>query len=336
MKFTPVWNRHLHQAINRNGLIVEERFIYVTERGQFLTKLEVLTGKELWTVKTGDAWGWLLRSESKLYYLTQSGTLLEVNIETAEISKISEEEFYYPGYIIRSKDFFITGGWRGYSDLVCYNSALSRKLWTKDTSSQSLIDFSIPYIIRNKLLFTVNHSSKRIIIYELISGELKAEMELPKNIGCPDLGRSYQIIDGRITFVSWDGKIYTLADDFRSLHCEDLNVDCVSTNLPLFDGENILFEDGNSNCILYRRSDSKILWQIKIENNFKTNIFACKLMNECYLVGGSTGQLSIVDEEGIRRRDIKSERRITTGISRINDLIVLCTKSDIKVLSFNE
>lgn len=208
-------------------------------------------------------------------------------------------------------------------------------MWSKNISSSKLKQFSIPCLLNEALLLTVNHSAGKIEIIEFNSGKNKNELALPEHINCPDLGRSYQLVNDKVTFASENGKIYSLSEDFSHLDCETLSVDHMSTNLPFFEGDNIGFEDESGHFVFYSRSKNRILWKRKFENNLNFNMYACRLTAQYYLIAGSLGQLSVVNKDGKKFNYIKSERRITTQVTKINDFIIYANKSEVKVLRFN-
>ena len=73
--------------------------------------------------------------------------------------------------------------------------------------SKETLNFSIPYLISDNLLFTANHTSVKAEIIEISSGKIKTSIDLPPDIACPDLRESYQIVNDNITYVSKSGII---------------------------------------------------------------------------------------------------------------------------------
>ncbi len=335
MKFESVWTRQLHQQINPNALILENYDLYTTERKSHLVKIDVRSGSEKWSVKIPDCWGYLSLFNSSLYYISQDSSLLSIDTITGKITSNRKVDCKFPHYIIPTNSTFITGGWRGYSDLTCYDLKTFEKIWTNPTKSSELRQFSIPYLLTDSLLFTADLTDNKIAIVDICNGKIKFEIELPKGLDCPDCHRSYQVIDRKITFMTGDGQILRLSDDFSRLERENLKVDCIWTTLPFQSGREIIFESKKGCYCLYDLDEQKVRWEKTIEHNFKTQIYACKLM-PFYLIAGSLGQIMVINRDGEKIGHLKSERRITTPLLNIDDLLIYTNKSEIKVARFYE
>jgi outer membrane protein assembly factor BamB len=332
MKVDFLWSRQLYQVVDSHSFIVDSGNIYTIERGNNLIKIDVLSGLQKWSIKVPIPSRWLSLHNEDLYYLSQYNDLLIIDTVTGEIKSCRKINLSFPGYIVPINSTFITGGWRGYSNLTCYDLATFEEIWSKDITAKEAIQFSIPLVLNN-LLFTVNHSTGEIKILSLNNGDVKFDFDLPDNLDCPDLGRSYQVIDGKVTFVTRDGRIYTLSDDFSHFSCEDLDIEYIATILPLFYKGNIMYEDNYGNYCLYNRDERKVKWTIKIENNVRIEMCACGLAEDFWAIAGSLGKVMILDSNGTRIAHV-AEKRITTPLTRINDLIVYTNKSEIKVIKF--
>ncbi len=264
MKFKLLWSKNLHQKVNPGSLLIDDAFIYLAERERYITKINLTSGKTVWSSKVPDTWGWLGIFNSNLYYLGQSGYLLVINQENGEMIKSACLNTSHLRYIIFSDNVLITGGWWGYSNLTGYDVNTLDKLWSKKTTSEKLLDFSVPARLQDNLLCTVNHTTQVIEIIETISGKVKSSLSLPKELKCPDLDRSFQIVDGQVTFTSTQGKLYILSDDYLSLYTEELNIEKILTILPFFIDNKMIYEDANGNFCLYDRKIKKIVWKIRV------------------------------------------------------------------------
>jgi outer membrane protein assembly factor BamB len=336
MKFESVWTRQLHQQVNPRAFILDDLDLYTTERKSHLVKIDVRSGIQKWSVKIPDCWGWLSSFKSSLYYISQNSDLLAIDRITGEIICNRKINCKFPGYVVPTGSTFITGGWRGYSDLACYDLGTFEEIWSKHTQSNELIEFSIPCLLTDRLFFTANHTTHKIAIVDIHTGSIEFEIDLPKQLDCPDLQRSYQIVDGKVNFVTRVGKIFKLVDDFSRLDQEDLNVDNIFTTLPFLSGRAIIFESEKGCYCFYDRHKGKVLWERSIKHNLKHQIYACELIKNFYAIAGSLGQMMVVNRDGEKIGHLKSEKRITTPLIKIDDLLIYTNKSEIKVSRFHE
>lgn len=333
MLVKPAWTRPLHQKVNDKAFVVEENFVYVAEKERYLTKIDLLSGNSVWSLRVSNSWGWLCIYRANLYYLEQSGRLLILQKDTGEVIKSHElKSAGSLGYIIPSDRVLITGGWRGYSDLQGYDPNTLDLLWTKKVADRVFsIDYSVPLIINDNLLLTVNHTARLIEAIELNSGIVKSSLSLPDGLQCPDLGRSFQVIGDRIIFTSTQGKLYLLNTNFQSLEVETLNTDSILTILPYFYNHKLIYEESHGNFVFYDRTNNQRLGRIRLANNYRIQVFATQLENKIFIVGGSLGQLKIVDEAGSEIAKIKSDSRISTQFYTFQKLIIYGNKSEIRV-----
>lgn len=342
MKFESVWTRQLHQQVNPKAFIIDDLDLYTVERTSHLVKVDIRSGIQKWSIKVPDCWGWLTSFNASVYYLSQGNDLLVIDRITGEITCDRKINLRHPtGYVVPTSLAFITGGWRGYSDLACYDLETFQRVWSKATVSNKLTNFSIPYLLTEKLLFTIDCAKYKIAIVDINTGGTEFEIDLPKKIDYPDLGRSYQVIDGRINFVTGDGKIFRLSDDFSRLDREDLIVDNIVTTLPFLSGREIIFENERGCYCLYDLDEQKVQWERNIQHNFKHNfkhqqVYACKLTKNHYAIAGALGQIMVVNRDGKKVGNLKSEKRITTPLINIDDLLIYTSKSEIKVVRFSE
>jgi outer membrane protein assembly factor BamB len=335
MKFESVWARQLHQQVNPKAFILDNRDLYTIEKESRLVRIDILSGIQKWSVKIPDCWGYLASFGSSLYYLS-GYNLRVIDKITGEVTCDRKINVMCPGYVVPTGSTFITGGWRGYSNLACYDLETLEQMWSKPTQSSRLIKFSIPYLLTDRLLFTANHTTNKMAIIDVCNGETKFEIDLPTELDCPDCQRSYQVIDRQINFVTGSGKVFRLSDDFSRLEREDLAVDSILTTLPFFSDREIIFQSKNGCYCLYDLDEKKVQWEIKIGHNFTTQVYACKLTQDCHAIAGSLGQIMFVNRDGEKIGSLRSERRITTPLRKIDDLLIYTTKSEIKVARFRD
>jgi len=336
MKIEALWSRNLHQAVWKTDILLSGNFIYILERVNYATKVDVLTGKVIWSQKLAYKPYYLELFSNNLYCFNQLGefSVLDKNAGNVLNSiRINSEQHYVCGYIVPSEKMFITGGWRGYTDLVAYELPTLNKIWTKSIKSQNN---SAPMILDNKFLLHCNHSHNVLEIIELMTGKVIRSLDLPEDIKCPDLGRSYQIIDNQITFISSSGTIYILNSDYTKLNSKKLNIDHISSTHQFFFNDGIIYHSPDGNYNLYRFSSQKNVWSVKLANNLTETVKANQLGSDKFILGGSFGNVVVVSDEGRIINKLPLENRITTEILKIDDILIFGDKGQIKALKYYE
>ena len=337
MLVEPVWTKSLHQKLNAKAFLVEDNFVYVAEKERYLSKIDLLSSSYVWSLKISNTWGWLYLYRSCLYYLEQSGQLLVIEKDTGEIIKTKELRCSHLGYIIASDRLLITGGWRGYSHLKGYDFNTLDLLWEKKVAdSKNLVDYSVPSISSNNLLLTANHTTQLMEAIELNSGSVKSSFFLPDGFRCCDLESSFQIINERVIFTSLKGKLYILNTDLELLQIEVLNTDSILTMLPYFYDDRLIYEESHGNFVFYDRTNKRTISSVRLENNSRIKIFANRLKDKIFILGGSLGQLKVVEETGNEIIKIKSDSRISTNIYAFEKLIIYGNKSEVRVWQWRD
>lgn len=105
----------------------------------------------------------------------------------------------------------------------------------------------------------------------------------------------------------------------------------IKTSIPTFIGSNIFFQDEKSQICMYDRKSQRKLWVLQIGHNWSEQVFVSPLNDEYVLVGGSLGQLVIVDNTGQVVEKLGAEKRISTSFTKIGEnTFVYGNKSELK------
>lgn len=128
MQIEELWERNLHVAVNPNSLKVVGRAVYVTERKNKLSKINITSGETVWSQTVPNSWGWTSVSDDHVYYMSQGRGLLCFRVDSGELQWHRKFNGRFLGYIEASGDTLITGGWRGYSNLAAYDKSTGEQL----------------------------------------------------------------------------------------------------------------------------------------------------------------------------------------------------------------
>lgn len=329
MIFEPLWSRDLHIALNSEAARIYGDYIYLTERHNKLSKIDLKTGKCIWSRKVDGAYGYLQLTDKYAFYLTQSGTLKGYCVETSET--VYEHKFNDPhlGYIELCDDHILTGGWRGYSDLQTYNLKTGKSGWSRKARSAKIIDFSIPAYLGGYKILTVNHTSQKIQILNSQNGKIISKHVLPKGTTSKDLGRPYILLRDEVIFLTKNGLLLKLNTNTLSWSEELLPLKALNPNIPYIDTNNIIVRNGDYSYSLLDRLNHNVIWDVPIEHNSWRDVMAIKINADKFLIAGAHGTIKLVAKNGTVHK-LNSEKRITTKLHVKSNKLIYGTKGKIK------
>jgi hypothetical protein len=135
------WQHDLHQggaSILPNG---SDSFL-VSERERYISEIDALTGEPRWAQRVFNAWGYFALSDPFRFYMEQddivrrydsSGNMLGCILFPASVVRGGPLR-----YVRVQQDVLITGGWRGYSDMVSYCLRKSKIVSSRDFRMRNL------------------------------------------------------------------------------------------------------------------------------------------------------------------------------------------------------
>lgn len=318
------WNRNLH---TRWSSILEHKSnIIVTERENYLCNVNADNGKKKWEVKVHSAYGWLTSFDNTIYYLERDGFLKEIDFQTGEVYQEHQFNYSFLGYIKVNEEYLITGGWRAYTNLMCFyknNKGTFTLHWTKKTKS-----YSIPKFYQDSIII-LNKTDEKISSIGLKTGKTIWTKKLPDRIGNLDLGYSFDILGDKIVMYSINGIIYSLNLATLNWETEVTHTCGINTIQPKILSTQYLFQDAQNFICSYGIKDKKLRW--KIYSNHQNRILpAIEFDDGNTLMGFNMGRKKVIDKEGSIIQELGAERRFASDFIQINKDIFYLTKSELR------
>lgn len=334
MEIEELWERDLHGAVNPNSLRIVGGGVYVTERRNKLSKINIHSGETAWTQTVPGSWGWTSVSGGDVYYMSQGRGLLCFCANSGEKQWHRKFDQGFLGYIEASDDILITGGWRGYCNLAAYDKHTGEQLWARDVQSANGVGISVPKFIDNNRILVVRDSTITAQIFDARSGELIAEMNLPVGIKRVDLGRPYRILNGVVTFFTDSGKLVLLDTKELTVSIEDLGIAGALKGIPYYFSDKLIFQDSENSYSMFDRSKKQVLWSVAIPHNTWTETLATKLSEEVCVIAGALGNMKMVSLNGNVEKPFQLERRITTPLHNTGHQLIYGTKGSLKSVGY--
>lgn len=318
------WNRDLHGS--GGTMIVHQNKIIVAERNSKLVMLEPEGGKLIWEQNVTSIHGWLTANGNRIYYLDEVRSLLIIDFTTGEF--LNKLKFHYPylGYVFVRKNFLITGSWRGYTDLMCYELNEKLRLKWKSERSGNLISYSLPILYKN-LIILANNTIGVLYGIDMQTGLEIWAKSLPSEVGQLDRDFTIQRIDDNLF-------VYTKSGEICRFSLEDLAWEVVVKHTaginsirPQVLESQYIFQDIDGYICSYGRETNRLQW--KFYSNHKLgNILAVEL-NEGTLLGGNMNKLRLIKNDGEILQEYAGVRRFRSGFNLINGNVFYIGKGSI-------
>ena len=341
MEVEIAWERPLCQFLNKQSVKVIGQTIVFTEglhaKGPArLSCCHVETGELLWSTTVPDTWGWTEAFAGKIYYVSQSDILTVMDIESGEIRLQVPLPGRMSRYVVVTPHALFTGGWRGYSDFRALDPNTLEEKWGVAVSSREIQKIAVPVALTEEIILLANHTKGTIELRDTNTGRMLASDNISADFRSLDLAQSCQVVGDNATFLSKHGLQLTVNVKTLKIETKQLNVKCSETVLPLYSLGHMIVVDGSGNYKMYNRNTDEIIWEIRIENNSRERTLAAFLCNDYVLLGGSTGQLKLLNGVGEEIGKMKSFRRIGTELMTVGNQILFGAKSEIAAVRWIE
>lgn len=334
MEIERLWQRDLHAAVNPNSLKIVGSGVYVTERSNKLSKININSGETVWSQTVPDSRGWTSVSGAYVYYMSQGQGLLCFCVDSGELQWHRRLNQNFLGYIEASGDTLITGGWRGYSDLAAYDRLTGKQLWSRAIRSRDGTGICAPQSIGNNRILVIRDSTITADVIDTNSGELITEINLPAGIERVALGRPYRIVNGVVTFFSNAGKLVLLDTEELTVSIEDLGLVGTFRGIPYYFADKMIFQDNENSYSMFDRSKRQMIWSVAIPHNRWTETLATQLSDDVFVIAGARGNIKMVSSNGHVEKPFQPERRITTQLHNTGRQIIYGTKGSLKSVGY--
>lgn len=332
MIFTEKFRINLHQQPNINSIICTENSIYLTERNNYLTKYNFASGEKEWKINVKETWGWSYYHKGNIYYLSDHSLVYQIDCQTGNIVKSFKPFYFYIGYILVEDSYYITGGWRGYTDLMCFNSE-NRLLWKFPLSNKKIVNIDLP-IIHKKQVILINYSESKLFLLSINTGKVIDIITIPTSISSKDLGHTALLRNDSI-FIFSKNQIFSFNVNTKKVSSIFTHSTCIFSLSPVIIDKKLFFQDIEENLICLDLNSYRIEWKTKYNNNFRHYLYIEKLDESNYILGTCFGEIFIIDQSGIKTNKLKTEKRLTSNFYCQNRQICFTTKGELVSYTFN-
>jgi len=126
------WERNLHQAGSKSGLVVSTDALLVHERHTRLVRIDPLDGSVRWDVHVGPFPRAITVVGRRCLVLPQNtGQLLCLDMVTGERMWSTDLDRFI-GHLLATEDAILVGGWRGYTPLRVLDMVTGQLRWETD------------------------------------------------------------------------------------------------------------------------------------------------------------------------------------------------------------
>ena len=340
MKIEFTWERHLNQSLNRRSVkLVGNKIVFVEglykKGGVRLSCCHIVTGEHQWSVSVPDAWGWTELHRNEVHYLSQSGELIIIDLLTGSLLRSFAKSSPITAYLIPTTNTIVTGGWRGYSDLIGLDNRTLQIKWTVSTRQRELQNVAVPFLLAKDKLLLAHHTKGNIEIRESDTGALISKHDLPNEFESVDLNQSCQMVGDQAMFLSKSGLQLLVDPNSLAITTKQLNIKRNETVLVHGDNTHFVYSCSNRKYALYDRVQDRELWNVPIESNMPRICCAQFLSTDHVLLAGSLGQLKIVDSAGKQTSSLKSYDYIKTTLLMNGQYIVFGTRSKLVAMRWS-
>jgi outer membrane protein assembly factor BamB len=313
----PRWVYELHHRANART-IVEPSLIIAPERHSKLSRISPHDGSVLWTAGVDNPWGWLVAAGSACAYLNQHSSIQCFDIATGSEQwavELSGRHGQIFGHLIVAGNVVITGGWRGYTDLLALSLRDGTVTWTTPTRNRRLM---APVAGPDETVLLAFPEEGRASLIEAATGSRIAELPCPTREPLPDGS----------PFVQWSGTRFVCADDQGSVFTLDPDGNSkprweevvrhhtrIRSSAPFLADDLIAFEDENGLLSTYSLATGSQLWQAQIQHRRRDILPAVRLQGDNLAVGTAFGQLLILDEHGRLRDNQRFGKHFLAGLA---------------------
>jgi hypothetical protein len=144
-----IWKYQAHQKVDI--VAFRDSRCYAVVRSTHLVCLDLVSGKELWSVKIENPWGWIAVTRNYVFYLNQHEKLVAIATESGEeIWSLHLSDYGtgkkspYFGWLHAIDGRVIVGGWRGCNDVFCLHADDGTLLWSYPAKGKDLFG-TYPY-----------------------------------------------------------------------------------------------------------------------------------------------------------------------------------------------
>jgi outer membrane protein assembly factor BamB len=168
------WRVKAHHLVTTIGF--SQSRVFAAAKHSKLLCLNATNGELHWQSNILNPWGRLALNSTTVFYLNQHDFLVAFNIDDGKQiwSKKLNGTF---GWLHASENKIIVGGWRGYTDLYCFDAHTGEICWQLPTRNRNL---NRTFISKNQISIGIaSNDQAEITLFELETGATLKSLKLP-------------------------------------------------------------------------------------------------------------------------------------------------------------
>ena len=289
VELIPAWTRSIHQRPNLRALSVDADQVHLAERTSRVSSVDARSGRTRWTARVPDSWGALATTGDGVHYVSQGGTLLSFRRDDGALVRETAIGFAYLGYLVACSGLLITGGWRGYSDLIALDAGTHERRWSRPVRSRTLVEFDRPVPLDEDRLIVTDREAGTVDVLDVRSGRTLRRLALPPNVPHVDSGPSFRTIGGRIVLATPDGRLHVSRDGEDGFDVERLALAPIDPIPPWVSERHAVFRHATGDHAVVDRRTGATVWRGGLDGNRPGAILAGRVDEDHVLVCGRAG-----------------------------------------------
>jgi outer membrane protein assembly factor BamB len=296
------WRYPIHHRVQ--VIDFSSSYAYFPASHSSIVCLDIRTGDERWRTKIRNVWGWLALSEKAVVYLNQHDELVVMSKDTGELWWTKKLGGIF-GWVHAVADSVIVGGWRGYTDIHCFDISTGGHRWAHPAQAKSLHS---TFACANHLMFCEG-GSHSVTFLDIAAGDVVGRERLEGSWAKTQEDRVSATSEGRLRGLAPSlilkkdaSSLYRISGNSASTEVIELDRRIASSLLEEQDGA-IGFLDSDQRFCAYEIGTGKLsvyerLHQVRPYAGFwckgEVSYFAATLQGFVYKFGpGGTERLRV-------------------------------------------
>jgi|GEM_PF-4764587 len=307
-----LWSFGLHQRPSSRSILTSTH-ILAPDRETSLTHLDPATGDTRWTVPIRNPWGWLATACDRVFYLDQRSRVQCHDLATGGCQWTRQLDGI-GGWLVAGADLILSGGWRGYTPLVCLDARDGAVRWT-----HQLGKIAEP-ILGPWGIAVASLESPTLQFLDPQTGSITSTQPLPAHGQDPDATPLLRAHGDQLYLASSDGEYCRIGPQHttRLFH----HPAGIHTIAPMIFDDTILFMDRAATLQAYAL-DGTPRWSVPWRLQRRDLLPSARSSHGHLAVADGNGHVSVFDADGNKLWSKHLTKRIETPLAWYDDTTLL-------------
>ena len=326
---TPSWNYAAHHGVR--VLVVDGDDCFLTARHTRLVALETMTGRERWSYRIDNPWGWIAATDNTVFYLNQHSRLVALDRREGRL-RWQRDQPGVNGWLHAAEERVVVGGWRGYTDVFAFEAAGGKEKWRYAPATP--LHSTRIHAGSKTVVIADRANSGSLIFVDVETGEQRAAVaatgtwveEMSEHPTGTSTASAPVILDcDDHAFFVVDGAAPAL---------QRVNVPFTVWSRNLAWASNVVpFLDSGGHLVVWSLSEARAQVLGSLEHNRRDLLPFCRLGEHVFVAGTSFGHLVVYSHPSATAFRLRVGKRVSTQLTISNGKLVFGTDSG-EVLGF--